>query len=315
LPITVCLPAWNPNGVTTTFSNEGEVAQAGYYSAQSNQPNTVTSEFTATPHSAMGRFTYPASTPAGILIKLRDSQNGQYAPSTAQILNGHEVSGSETSGHFCGEGVNDGQRQEYTVHFDITFDQTFSSSQIVNGSDGTPSAVYLTFDTTSNPVVQTKLGISYVSDSNAQLNWETENPDWDFGSVKSAAQHAWNALLGRIQVSGGSVAQTQQFYSNLYKAFIQPNITSDVNGQYMGADAAMHSIGTGQQDQYGVYSGWDTFHSLSQLQAMLDPAAASDQAQSLLNYYDQDKLLQQWGYLHLNNYVMVADPPQSIIAD
>src|SRR5262249_42217344 len=65
----------------------------------------------------------------------------------------------------------------------------------------------------------------------------------------------------------------------------------------------------------GTYSGWDIYHSLSQLQAILDPSAASDQAQSLVNYYEQDHLLQQWGYLNLNNYVMVGDPAQSIIAD
>ena len=42
----------------------------------------------ATPHSAMGRFTYPGTTQAGFLIKLRNSQNGEYAPSTAKILGG-----------------------------------------------------------------------------------------------------------------------------------------------------------------------------------------------------------------------------------
>ncbi len=315
LPITGPLPGGNPNDVTTGFSNSGEVAQAGYYSAQSNQPATITSEFTATPHSSMGRFTYPATTQAGFLIKLHDSQNGEYAPSTAQIVNDHEIAGSETSGHFCGEGVNDGQRQEYTVHFDITFDRPFTNSQIINRQDGTPTAVYLTFDTSSNTVVQAKVGISYVSDANAQLDWQTDSAGWDFDTVKAAAQQDWNDLLGRIQVSGGTVTKTQQFYSNLYKAFIQPNITSDVNGEYMGADVKVHTIGGQQHDQYGVFSGWDTYHSLSQLQAMLDPKAASDQAQSLLNYYSQDKILQQWGYLHLNNYVMVGDPAQSIIAD
>jgi predicted alpha-1,2-mannosidase len=314
LPVTGPLPSGNPNGIVTAFSNDGEVAQAGYYSAKSNQPNTITSEFTATPHSAMGRFTYPATTQAGFLIKLHDSENGESAPSNAQIA-GNEVSGSETSGHFCGEGVNDGQLQEYTVHFDITFDRPFTSSQIINRSDGTPDAVYVTFDTTSNATVQAKVGISYVSDANARLNWHTENPDWDFSSVKSAAQDQWNTLLGRVQVSGGSSAKTQQFYSNLYKAFIHPNVTSDVNGEYMGADVNVHTIVSGQQNQYGIFSGWDTFHSLAQLQAMLDPSAASDQAQSLLNYYSQDKLLQQWGYLNNNNYVMVGDPAQSIIAD
>jgi len=48
---------------------------------------------------------------------------------------------------------------------------------------------------------------------------------------------------------------------------------------------------------------------------MLDPSVGSQEAQSLINYYSQDKVLQQWGYMNLNNYVMVGDPAQSIIAD
>src|SRR5262249_19170655 len=192
LPVTGALPSGNPNSVTTKFTNAGEIAQAGYYSAQTNQPDTITSEFTATPHSAMGRFTFPATTQAGFLIKLRDSQNGEYAPSTAQI-SGNEISGSQTSRHFCGEVVNDGQRQESTVHFDIAFDQPFASSRIINGSDGTPSAVYVAFDTTTNPVVQAKVGISYVSDGNARLNWQTDNAGWDFNGTKGGAQSAWNS--------------------------------------------------------------------------------------------------------------------------
>ena len=315
LPIIGALPSGNPNSVLTSFSNSGEVAQAGYYSAQSNQPNTITSEFAATPHSAMGRFTFPATTQAGFLIKLMNSQNGDFGDG-AQIVNDHEISGYDTSGHFCGEANNHGQVQEYTVHFDITFDHPFTNSQVITQSgQSDPAAVYITFDTTSAQVIEAKVGTSYVSDANAALDWQKENPGWDFGSVKSAAQQDWNDLLGRIQVAGGSVAQTQEFYSTLYKDFIHPNISSDVNGEYTGSDMKTHTVRAGQHDQYGTFSGWDTYHSLAQLQAMLDPDAAGDQAQSLLNYYAQDKILQQWGYLNLNNYVMVGDPAQSIIAD
>ncbi|HZC72946.1 MAG TPA: hypothetical protein VE442_19775, partial [Jatrophihabitans sp.] len=46
LPITGALPGGDPNAVTTKFTNDNEIAQAGYYSAQSNQPDTITSEFT-----------------------------------------------------------------------------------------------------------------------------------------------------------------------------------------------------------------------------------------------------------------------------
>ena len=164
-------------------------------------------------------------------------------------------------------------------------------------------------------MIQAKVGISYVSAANAKLNWQTENPGWNFNAVRRRAQRTWNRLLGRIQVSGGSYAQTQEFYSLLYKDFLQPNITSDVNGQFMGADMKVDSLASGQNNQYGMYSGWDIYHSLSELQAMLDPRPAGDMVQSLLNYYGEDKLLQQWGYDNLNNYVMVGDPADSILTD
>jgi predicted alpha-1,2-mannosidase len=315
LPMTGALPSGNPNNDMTSFTNTGEVAQAGYYSAQSNMPNTITSQFTATPHSAMGRFTFPKTTAADFLLQLQNSQNGD-AGDSAQIVGSNEVMGSDTSGDFCGETNNDGQSQLYTVYFDIIFSQPFTASQVITESGQTdPAGVFLTFNTTSDPVIEAKVAISYVSTANAQLNRETENPGWNFNVVKASAQSTWNHLLGRIKVHGGSYAQTQEFYSLLYKDFLQPNITSDVNGQYMGSDLKVHTISAPQKNQYGIYSGWDIYHSLAQLQAMLDPAAASDQAQSLVNYYTQDQILQQWGYLNLNNYVMVGDPAQSIISD
>jgi predicted alpha-1,2-mannosidase len=315
LPMTGALPTGDPSQATTSFTNTGEVAQAGYYQAENNLPDTITSQFAATPHSSMGTFTFPKTTAADFLIKLMASQSGDSA-SSATIVGNNEVMGSDTSGNFCGETNNGGQPQQYTVYFDITFSQPFTASTIITQTGQTnPDAAFLTFDTSSNPTITAKVGISYVSTANAKLNWQTENPGWNFTAVKNKAQQTWNSLLNEIKVSGGSYAQTQQFYSLLYKDFMQPNITSDVNGQYMGADFKTHTLSPGQKNQYGIFSGWDTYHSLAQLQAMLAPAQASDQAQSLLNYYAQNGLLQQWGYLNLDNYVMVGDPSQSIIAD
>jgi predicted alpha-1,2-mannosidase len=315
LPMTGALPSGDPSQATTSFTNTGEVAQAGYYSAENNLPDTITSQFTATAHSSMGEFTFPSTTSADFLIKLMDSQNGD-AASSAQVVGDDEVMGSDTSGDFCGETDNDGQSQLYTVYFDIVFSQPFTASQVVTEPGQTdPDSVFLTFNTTSNPVIMAKVGISYVSTANAKLNWQTENPGWNFNAVKAAAQAEWNNLLGKIGVSGGSYAQTQEFYSLLYKDFLQPNITSDVNGQFMGSDGKVHTLAAGQKNQYGIFSGWDIYHSLAQLQAMLDPDATGDMATSLLNYYAENGILQQWGYLNLDNYVMVGDPADSIISD
>jgi predicted alpha-1,2-mannosidase len=315
LPVTGGLPSGDPNNVTTPFSHTGEVAQAGYYSAQSNgSTDPITSQFTATTHSSMGEFTFPSGSDAGFDIKLQDSQT-TVTSDTATIVGNDEVQGSVTTGDFCGESVNDGQSQLYTVYFDITFNQPFTSSQVITGSSTSgPEGVYVDFGT-ATPVVEAKVGISFVSSANAALDRQTENPGWNFNAVKAAAQATWNQLLSKIKVSGGSYSQTQEFYSLLYKDFLDPQVTSDVNGQFMGADEKVHTLAAGQKNQYGVYSGWDIYHTLAQLQAMLDPSAASDQAQSQVNYYAEDSILQQWGYYQDNNYVMVGDPEDAIIAD
>ncbi|HVB45433.1 MAG TPA: glycoside hydrolase domain-containing protein, partial [Streptosporangiaceae bacterium] len=239
LPMTGPLPSGNPTSVTTSFTNTGEVAQAGYYSAHSNAPATITSQFSATPHSAIGRFTFPRTTAADFLVKLRDSQLYDTG-SSVQVIGNDEVTGSASSGGFCDEASSRVGPQNYTVYFDIIFSQPFTASRVITETGQTdPNSVFLTFDTTSDQVIDAKVAISYVSTANARLNWQTEAPGWDLPAVKKAAQGAWNGLLGRIRVSGGSFARTQEFYSLLYKDFLQPQVTSDVNGQYLGSDQAV----------------------------------------------------------------------------
>jgi predicted alpha-1,2-mannosidase len=316
LPMTGLLPSGNPSNVTTAFTNRGEIAQAGYYSARSNGPNTITSQFSATAHSAIGMFTFPRTTTADFLIKLRDSERGDSA-SGATIIGNNEVQGFATSGNFCNEYQGNGYgRQDYTVRFDIIFSRPFTRHRIITESGrSNPNSVFLTFNTTANRLIDAKVAISYVSAANAKLNWQTEDPGWNFAAIKTAAQAAWNSLLTKISVSGGSQAQTLEFYSLLYKAFLQPNIISDENGQYRGSDYNVDALHAGQHDEYGMFSGWDTYHGQAQLAAMLDPAAASDMAQSLVNEYAQNGILPQWGYLNSDNYTMVGDPADALIAD
>ena len=48
-----------------------------------------------------------------------------------KIVGSDEVHGSVTACEFCAESVNDGQSQLHTVHFDIKFNQPFTSSQVI----------------------------------------------------------------------------------------------------------------------------------------------------------------------------------------
>ena len=81
-----------------------------------------------------------------------------------------------------------------------------------------------------------KVALSPVSIEGARKNLAAELPGWDFDKVRADAKAAWNKELIKIEVSGGTDAQTTTFYTALYHTMIQPNIFKDVDGSYRGHD-------------------------------------------------------------------------------
>ncbi|MGW2958931.1 lectin [Streptomyces sp. NPDC001220] len=174
---------------------------------------------------------------------------------------------------------------------------------------------YVTFNTTSNPVVQAKVGISYVSVAGAVANRTAENTGWDFNATRTAAQNAWNSTLGRVQIAGGTAAQQQSFYTALYHSLLHPNVISDANGQYYGFDGKTHTVDAGHSAVYANYSGWDIYRSQAQLEALVAPQVASDTAQSMVDDYTQTGIFPKWSENNGESYVMVGDPADAILAD
>ncbi|MFF8538029.1 lectin [Streptomyces sp. NPDC015532] len=181
--------------------------------------------------------------------------------------------------------------------------------------DAAASNGYVTFNTTSNPVVQAKVGISYVSVANATANRAAENTGWDFTATRTAAQNAWNSALGKIQIAGGTAAQQQSFYTALYHSLLHPNVISDTNGQYYGFDGRTHTVDAGHKAAYANYSGWDIYRSQAQLEALVAPQVASDTAQSMVDDYAQTGIFPKWSENNGESYVMVGDPADAILAD
>ncbi len=189
------------------------------------------------------------------------------------------------------------------------------SRRAVSAALAGPAGAYLTFNTTSNQTVLAKVGVSYVSAANAAANLTAENSGWDFASTRNAAEAAWNAMLGKIGVGGGTSAEQATFYTALYHSLLHPNVFSDDNGQYMGVDGKVHTVDSGHSAFYTNFSGWDIYRSQAQLEALVDPQAASDTAQSMVDDYAQGGMLPKWMEDNGESYVMVGDPADSILAD
>ena len=338
----------NPGSASSSYTHTNESASPGYYGVTLG--NGAKTELTTTTRGGLGRFTFPATTQANLLFKLTGSQNGDYANSWSAVSN-TEVVGSVTSGHFCGAGNT--YTVHFSVVFDQPFTTgTWLASTVKAGAKTTsakstatttpkraaknaaerpgkptlhggeqaqaapladPNGGYLTFNTTTNRVVNARVGISFTSDANAKANRDAEVPNFDFDGKRTAAHNAWNDVLSRIQTSGGTTAQQHVFYTSLYHALLHPNVFSDANGQYMGFDNAVHTVASGHA-QYANYSGWDIYRSQAQLIGMITPSQASDVAQSAVNDYAQSSRLPKWAQANGESYVMVGDPADPIIA-
>lgn len=337
-------------GATDAFSHANESASAGSYKVGLN--NQVTTELTTTTRSGMARFTFPSTSQANLIFKLTGSQNGASSTQFTKVSN-TEVSGQVTSGRFCGAGNT--YTVYFDMVFDQPFASQGSSlakssaatpakprtasknaseqpnKPVLHGKTPTAAAPktakdsaspqaaasngYVTFNTTSNPVVQAKVGVSYVSVANATANRAAENTGWDFNATRTAAQDAWNSALGKIQIAGGTAAQQQTFYTALYHSLLHPNVISDTNGQYYGFDGKTHTVDAGHKAVYANYSGWDIYRSQAQLEALVAPQVASDTAQSMVDDYAQTGIFPKWSENNGESYVMVGDPADGIIAN
>lgn len=307
-----------PGGGSLSFSHDDEVASPGYYGVRTG--NGILSEFTATTRTGMARLTYPSgSAPTLVINALRSNGMKSGVPTTlipdpvniAVDARAGVVSGTTVVGAFCGG------TWYKPVNFYITFDTPLDpkATQVANG---VATLVFVPKAGGGKTTVQLKAGISSVSVANARLNLTTENPGWSFDKVRGKLDAAWNSRLNTIQLDlaqpgatgrlGDAQARTAkdyvtQFYTALYHAMAGPTVYSDVNGDYRSmrqANLADPSNTAPRRDtanvsQYPVpgnpnayrthYSGfslWDTYRSLTQLQALMFPGETGDMMQSLV---------------------------------
>jgi predicted alpha-1,2-mannosidase len=309
LPVTgaAALTTAGPAASTASdsFSHADEAASAGYYRVA--LANGVTTALTATTRTGLADFSFPAHQQAGLILRLAGSQR-QVLGTSFTVASHTEIEGSATSGNFCGAG------NQYTIHFDMRFSRPFTAVTTDGQVGGGPATVALSFGTSGGRLLA-KAGISYVSAANARLNLADEDPGWSFAAIRDRATAAWNALLGRVRIGGGPAAQQTVFYTALYHSLLYPSVFSDDNRQYLGVDGQVHTVDPGHAAFYTNFSGWDIYRAQAQLEALVDPDAASDAAQSMLDDYAQGGTLPKWMQNNVETYFMVGDPADPVLAD
>lgn len=315
LPVTGALgasPGTSWTSYASAYTKANESAAPGFYRTVLDRYAT-TVELTATRRTGVLRLRYPATATAQLLVNTSRSATGSRAGSIT--ISGSTITGQMTTGGFCGGS------KTFQVFFSMRFDRapvaqgTWNGGTITNGSGATSGANtggFVTFDTRTNQVVQVAVALSYVSIANATQNLSTENPTIDFDARRTAADAEWNTMLNRIQVTGGSTADQQKFYTALYHTFSSPNVASDVNGQYRGFDNVVHTASG--MTVYQNYSGWDIYRSWAALMAFVAPDIMTDIVKSMVLDGQQGGLLPKWSQQNQEFFVMTGDPGPIIVA-
>lgn len=291
-----------------------ESGHAGYY--QAHVQDDILAKFTVTERTGMARYEYPQGQDFGTVIIGAGIAATKITEAAVVITAPNKCEGYADGGNFCGI------RTPYKVYFAAEFDVpatetgTWKRKVLHPGNDfaeGEYSGVYFTFDTKSHPVIQYKIGVSYVSVENAKENLRTENSGWNFASVQEAAESKWNSFLGKFEVTGGEPSRVEQFYTHLYRCFIHPSVSSDVNGDYMGADFRVHKT---QSKQYTMFSNWDTYRTQIQLLSIIEPDVASDIVLSHQQFAEQSGgSFPRWVLANIETGIMQGDPTSILVSN
>ncbi|WP_440900836.1 GH92 family glycosyl hydrolase [Actinosynnema sp.] len=320
------------------FRHEDETATPGRYTVA--LASGASADLAVTTRAGIGDFAFPRGKPAALLFRTSNSLNGSEDAEITIDPAARTVSGSVLTGAFCGRRANGGANNKktyYRLHFTAAFDRPFAGTgtwrdgtlnpgaTTASGGEGYETGAarqgrgsggYVTFDTTTDTDVRVRVGISYTSAEAARRNLDHEiGRAATTDRVAADARREWNRQLRAVEVSGGTDDLRTTFYTALYHAFLQPNVTSDVAGAYLGSDREIHRLERGQRAQYGNFSGWDQYRAHTQLLALLEPEVASDYAQSLLNLAEQNGgVWDRWVHVNGPTHVMTGDPSAPALA-
>jgi predicted alpha-1,2-mannosidase len=304
LPVTT--PVSDPARVIgVPFGHVTEQAHPGSYGITLG--NGVGVQLAATPHGGLEAFVPPPVAPLTVVADVGRNKAGSNA-SSVRVVGTHGLEGSV---------VVRGRGGDYTTSFAARFSVAFQARTYVGSAvsavataRGTGAGALLTFP--AGQAVTMAVGVSFVDVVGARQNLLAELPGFDVAATQAAARARWRAELSRVRVAGGTDAQLRTFYTALYRTMLNPDVDSDLDGRYRGADGKVHHA---TRQHYENFSLWDTIRGENALLATLFPSRYRDMVTSLATFADESGALPRWSLHGTHPDYMNGDPAIPALAD
>jgi predicted alpha-1,2-mannosidase len=308
-------------GYRAPFSHATEAAHPGYY-AVTLDDSKVKIELTSTERVALHRYTFPATAGADATVLV---DVGHTIPTT-KITGGEvKVDGAarEVSGFAHLEGSLSGRFGGVDVFYVARFARPFAASGVWRAGalapgetsrTGGDTGAWLTFDAAADPVVEARVGISFVDEAHARANLDAEAPaSLSFDAARAASDAAWEAMLGKISVEGRSERDERIFYTALYHALLMPTLASDVDGSYRGLDHAVHHADGFRY--FTDFSLWDTYRTLHPFLSLVYPDVEREMLDSLVAMGEESGAIPRWPLGDGETSCMVGDSAAIVLGE
>ena len=310
----------------------GEKAYPGYYAVDLKKYG-IHCEVSSTLRSSIERFTFPKGE-GHILLNVGDGLTNEVGGVVKRVSD-TEIEGYRLLGTFCYN-----PQAVFPMYFVLRVNKKPLSSgywkkqpkmtgaQAQWDSDNGRYKLYTTYgkELAGNEIgyffnynceegeqIEVQMGVSFVSIANARENLDKEQQGFAFDKVYKDASLSWERTLSTIDVEGGTEAQKRVFYTALYHSQIHPNIVQDVNGEYPMMER--YDIGTTSSDRYTVFSLWDTYRNVHQLETLLYPERQLDMVRSIIDMSKEWGWMPRWELFGRETWTMEGDPAIAVVAD
>lgn len=290
----------DPNGYGARFSHENEVAALGFYEVLLEDEN-IRVNLSCTERAGMHEYTFlNASDKKYILLDL--NYRDKLLKGNIKVIDAQNISGYRVSEAWANE-------QHFYFHLTTSAPYISHELRTQNGE----LKLLLEFPTDTKEI-RIKVGMSHVDEAGAKSNLDAEIPHFSLDQVYAENIRKWNKELDKIKIQADD--QTSRiFYSALYHSMTAPNLMSDVDGRYRGRDQQIHQLQDLKDQQYTVFSLWDTYRANHPLFTLIDQKRTSAYIRTFLRQYEEGGDLPVWELAACETECMIGYHSVSVISD
>ncbi|MCD2423058.1 GH92 family glycosyl hydrolase [Niabella pedocola] len=302
--------AFDQDARASWFSHKAEVSKPYYYSVYLAD-HDVTTELTPTERAAQFRFTFPKTDSSFVVIDAFDK--GSYIkiiPAEKKII-GYSTKHAR------------GPLPDFKNYFVIYFDKPFANMHTWEDNKLNASALEITsdhsgaivgFKTAKGEKVHMKIGTSFISFEQAELNLKRELAADGFEQTMAKAKKAWNDRLGRVEIEGASIDQQRTFYSAMYRTLFFPQKMYELDAANQVVHYSPHNGKIVSGYRFAGTGFWDTFRALYPFLNFLYPSINKEMQAGLVNDYKEGGWLPEWSSPGYSD-VMVGNNSASVVSD